>query len=86
MFPIFLQVKMIELIESMDQETFEASFAGELTFTTSLSDQTIVPLKDGCTEAHVQYEGRLHYCRLVKETRMVECREQVSLIILRFNL
>lgn len=68
---------MIELIESMDRETFEASFAGELTYTTSLSDQTIVPLKDGCTDTHVLYDDRQEYCRLVKKARMAECTEQV---------
>ncbi|XP_030844252.1 E3 ubiquitin-protein ligase HECTD3 [Strongylocentrotus purpuratus] len=71
-------VKMIELIESMDRETFEASFAGELTYTTSLSDQTIVPLKDGCTDTHVLYDDRQEYCRLVKKARMAECTEQVE--------
>ncbi|XP_041475804.1 E3 ubiquitin-protein ligase HECTD3-like [Lytechinus variegatus] len=71
-------VKMIELIESMDRETFEASFAGELTYTTSLSDQTIVPLKDGCTDTQVLYDDRNEYCRLVKKARMNECTEQVE--------
>ncbi len=73
------EVKLIDSIETMSKEKFDASFAGALDYSTVLSNGDTVPLL-GTGEKLVTYEQRLEYCRLVKETRMAECNAQLAAI------
>ncbi|XP_033095652.1 E3 ubiquitin-protein ligase HECTD3-like [Anneissia japonica] len=73
-------VKLLELLESIDQETFDESFADDLTFTTMLSNQTVAMLKEDGDKIKVQYEQRMEFCRLVQEKRMNESKQQIAAI------
>ncbi|XP_070563097.1 E3 ubiquitin-protein ligase HECTD3-like isoform X2 [Ptychodera flava] len=74
------EVKLIETIESMDRETFDANFAGELTYTVVLSDHSIIPLVEGGADKCVQYDDRQKYCKEVQGVRMKECKLQTDSI------
>ncbi|XP_077981106.1 E3 ubiquitin-protein ligase HECTD3-like isoform X2 [Glandiceps talaboti] len=74
------EVKLIETIESMDKETFEANFAEELTYTVVLSNHRIIPLIPNGESVHVQYDDRQDYCKRIQETRMRECKQQIDAI------
>lgn len=71
------QVKLLEVMEGMDKETFEFKFGKELTFTTVLSDQQVVELIPGGTGIVVGYEDRTHFIQLVQKARLEESKEQV---------
>jgi len=69
---------MIESMENMDEEAFSAYFGGERTWTTVLSDGTLVPLRPDGIDSLVLHEERLEYALAVQETRMNESKEQVG--------
>lgn len=71
------QVKLLEVMEGMDRETFEFKFGKELTFTTVLSDQQVVELIPGGTGVVVGYEDRSRFIQLVQKARLEESKEQV---------
>ncbi|XP_077190058.1 E3 ubiquitin-protein ligase HECTD3 [Paroedura picta] len=71
-------VKLLEMMEGMDKETFEFKFGNELTYTTVLSDQRMVELIPGGTRTAVRYEDRLDFIRLVQEARLTESKEQIA--------
>lgn len=71
------QVKLLEVMEGMDKETFEFKFGKELTFTTVLSDQQVVELIPGGAGIVVGYEDRSRFIQLVQKTRLEESKEQV---------
>lgn len=71
---------MIENMEIMDEEAFNAYFSDERTWTAVLSDGTVVPLKDDGQDTLVPYAERHEYCRLVQETRLGESDAQVNAI------
>lgn len=71
------QVKLLEVMEGMDKETFEFKFGKELTFTTVLSDQQVVELIPGGAGIIVGYEDRSRFIQLVQKTRLEESKEQV---------
>lgn len=71
------QVKLLEVMEGMDKETFEFKFGKELTFTTVLSDQQVVELIPGGAGIVVGYEDRCRFIQLVQKTRLEESKEQV---------
>ena len=75
----FIQVKLIESIESMDKEGYDAYFSEERVWTTVLSDGSTVPLKPDGADLSVRYEDRLEYCAIVKKLRMTEADKQVCL-------
>ncbi|KAH0502034.1 E3 ubiquitin-protein ligase HECTD3 [Microtus ochrogaster] len=71
-------VKLLEVMEGMDRETFEFKFGKELTFTTVLSDQQVVELIPGGTGVVVGYEDRSRFIQLVQKARLEESKEQVA--------
>ena len=75
------EVKLIDSIETMSRETFEAAFEGALKFTAVLSNGDTVSLQpDGDEERMVTYDNRLEYCKLVKTFRMKENKTQIEAI------
>ena len=76
------EVKFINSIETMSREVFEASFEGALKFTTVLSNGktvSLIPGEDGDKKL-VTFDSRSEYCRLAKESRMNESKEQIKAI------
>ncbi len=73
------EVKLIDSIETMTKEKFDAAFAGALDYSTVLSNGDTVALV-GNGQKLVTYEDRLEYCRLVKEARMAESNAQLAAI------
>ena len=74
------EVKLIDSIETMSREKFDAAFADSLNYTVVLSNGETVPLLANGEEKLVSYDERLEYCRLVKEKRMHESRAQIEVI------
>ncbi|CAN2390345.1 HECT domain containing E3 ubiquitin protein ligase 3, partial [Pristimantis euphronides] len=72
-----LLVKLLEMMELMDKDTFEFKFGGELTYTTVLSDHRMVELVPGGSNISVRYEDRLEFIRMVQKARLEESKEQV---------
>uniref|UniRef100_A0A2K5IVG6 HECT domain-containing protein n=1 Tax=Colobus angolensis palliatus TaxID=336983 RepID=A0A2K5IVG6_COLAP len=72
------QVKLLEVMEGMDKETFEFKFGKELTFTTVLSDQQVVELIPGGAGIVVGYGDRSRFIQLVQKARLEESKEQVA--------
>ena len=72
------QVKLLEAMENMDQETFEFKFGQELVYTTLLSDGQLVDLIPGGSSVVVRYEDRREFIRLVQKSRLEECKPQVQ--------
>lgn len=73
------QVKLLEVMEVMDKDTFEFKFGNELTYTTVLSDQRMVELIPNGSNTVVRYEDRKEFIRLVQKARLEESKEQVML-------
>ncbi|XP_043820262.1 E3 ubiquitin-protein ligase HECTD3 [Dromiciops gliroides] len=71
-------VKLLEVMEVMDRETFEFKFGQELTYTTVLSDQRMVELLPGGASMAVRYEDRGRFIQLVQKARLEESKEQVA--------
>ncbi|XP_053105548.1 E3 ubiquitin-protein ligase HECTD3 isoform X2 [Hemicordylus capensis] len=71
-------VKLLEMMEGMDKETFEFKFGNELTYTTVLSDQRMVDLIPGGSRTVVRYEDRLDFICLVQKARLEESKEQIA--------
>uniref|UniRef100_A0A2K5IVZ8 HECT domain-containing protein n=1 Tax=Colobus angolensis palliatus TaxID=336983 RepID=A0A2K5IVZ8_COLAP len=71
-------VKLLEVMEGMDKETFEFKFGKELTFTTVLSDQQVVELIPGGAGIVVGYGDRSRFIQLVQKARLEESKEQVA--------
>lgn len=71
------QVKLLEVMEMMDKDTFEFKFGNELTYTTVLSDQRMVELIPNGSNTVVKYEDRKEFIRLVRKARLEESKEQV---------
>ncbi len=70
---------MIENMEHMSEEEFNAYFADSRTWTTvASSGETIELRSDMSTEDTVSYVERMQYAKLVQETRMNEFNKQVS--------
>ena len=74
------EVKLIDSIETMNREKFDAAFAGALNYTTVLSNGETVSLIPNGGERLVTYEDRLDYCKYVKEKRMKEAKAQIDAI------
>ena len=69
-------------MEQMDEEEFDAYFADSRTWTTTLSCGTTVNLKPEInSDITVSYNDRLEYAKLVQQTRMNECNEQVRSLL-----
>ncbi|XP_044157622.1 E3 ubiquitin-protein ligase HECTD3 [Bufo gargarizans] len=73
-----LLVKLLEMMEVMDKDTFEFKFGGELTYTTVLSDQRMVELVPGGSNISVRYEDRQEFIRMVQKARLEESKEQIE--------
>lgn len=71
-------MRLLESMATMDEEAFVAFFGDERTWTCRLSNGAVVPLKPDGADTVVVHSDRAEYCRLVQETRMNECKEQVS--------
>lgn len=74
------QVKLLESLESIDKDSFNTKFGGVLTFTTVLSDNTLVNLVPGGADRYVEYEERTEYIKLVRSCRMCEGKTQIEAI------
>lgn len=74
------QVKLLESLETIDKESFNVKFGGVLTYTTVLSDNTLVNLVPGGADKFVDYEDRTEYIRLVRNCRMGEGKLQIEAI------
>ncbi|NXD14182.1 HECD3 ligase, partial [Nothocercus nigrocapillus] len=70
-------VKLLEVMEVMDKDTFEFKFGNELTYTTVLSDQRVVELIPNGSSTVVRYEDRKEFIRLVQKARLEESKEQI---------
>ncbi|KAM4641143.1 E3 ubiquitin-protein ligase HECTD3 isoform 2-T3 [Discoglossus pictus] len=73
-----LLVKLLEMMELMDKETFEFKFEGELTYTTVLSDQKMIDLVPGGSNISVRYEDRVEFIQMVQRARLEESKEQIA--------
>ncbi|KAM4722366.1 E3 ubiquitin-protein ligase HECTD3 [Rhinophrynus dorsalis] len=73
-----LLVKLLEMMELMDKDTFEFKFGGELTYTTVLSDQKMVELVPGGSNISVLYEDRVEFIKMVQRARLEESKEQIG--------
>lgn len=74
------QVKLIEILDSMEESEFNVKIAGKRTWSTFLSDGTVIQLKisaDG-TSPELSYIDRGDYCQAVKKIRMAESDLQVN--------
>uniref|UniRef100_A0A4W3I874 HECT domain containing 3 n=1 Tax=Callorhinchus milii TaxID=7868 RepID=A0A4W3I874_CALMI len=71
-------VKLLEAMETMDKETYEFKFGNELTYTTVLSDHSVVDLIPDGSNAIVQYEDRKEFIRLVQKVRLEESKDQIQ--------
>ncbi|XP_028902461.1 E3 ubiquitin-protein ligase HECTD3 [Ornithorhynchus anatinus] len=71
-------VKLLEVMEVMDRDTFDFKFGKELTYTTVLSDQRVVELQPGGAGLAVRYEDRFRFSRLVQKARLEESKDQVA--------
>uniref|UniRef100_A0A7M4FJC7 HECT domain E3 ubiquitin protein ligase 3 n=1 Tax=Crocodylus porosus TaxID=8502 RepID=A0A7M4FJC7_CROPO len=71
-------VKLLEVMEMMDKDTFEFKFGNELTYTTVLSDQRMVELIPSGSNTVVKYEDRKEFIRLVRKARLEESKEQIA--------
>lgn len=71
------KVKLLEVMEVMDKDTFEFKFGNELTYTTVLSDQRMVELIPNGSNTAVRYEDRKEFIRLVQKARLEESKEQI---------
>ncbi|XP_010008691.1 PREDICTED: E3 ubiquitin-protein ligase HECTD3-like, partial [Nestor notabilis] len=69
-------VKLLEMMEGMDRDTFEFMFGKELTYTVVLSDQHVVELIPNGSNTVVRYEDRKEFIRLVQKARLEESKEQ----------
>jgi len=70
--------KALQFVMDCDDEgLFEDSLADE-TFTTRLSDGSLVDLMDGGSRVPLTYEQREVYCKLVQEARLREGERQIS--------
>ncbi|XP_074642491.1 E3 ubiquitin-protein ligase HECTD3-like [Tubulanus polymorphus] len=74
------EVKLIESMIMMDEETFVAHFGDYLMWCTVLSDGTTVELKPNGANIPVLYDERNEFCRQVQKLRMTEADEQVNAI------
>lgn len=74
------QVKLLESLETMDKESFDTKFGGVLTYTTVLSDNTLINLVPGGADKFVDYEERTEYIQLVRNCRMGEGKQQIEAI------
>ena len=77
LFCVSLQVKLLEAMEVMDQETFDFKFGEELVYTTLLSDGRLVELLPGGSNQVVRYQDRREFIHLVQKARLEESRHQV---------
>lgn len=76
-------MKLIENLDGMDEMDFGAYFgSGGRTWSCTLSDGTVVPLKPDGENIPVLFEERHEYGQAVIETRMQESSDQVC----SFNL
>lgn len=73
----FVQVNLLDVMENMDEETFEFRFGEELVYTTLLSDGQMVELIPGGSNVAVHYEDRSEFIRLVQKARLEESKKQV---------
>ncbi|XP_030061835.1 E3 ubiquitin-protein ligase HECTD3 [Microcaecilia unicolor] len=73
-------VKLLEVMEVMDKDTFEFKFGNELTYTTVLSDQRLVELIPNGSSTIVRYEDRKEFIHLVQKARLEESKEQIAAI------
>jgi len=71
-------VETLKLIESFDEETFEATI--NQTFTTELSDKSVVELKENGANIRVTYADRHEYVALALAARLSEHKQQIEAI------
>ncbi|XP_072366834.1 E3 ubiquitin-protein ligase HECTD3 [Scyliorhinus torazame] len=71
-------VKLLEAMETMDKEIFEFKFGNELTYTTVLSDHSVVDLKPDGSNTVVQYEDRKEFIKLVQKAKLEENKDQIQ--------
>lgn len=71
------QVKLVNNLRVVDEETFQANFAGQLTYVTALSGDSLVELVETGVTVEVNFDERIEYCKLVETTRMSESKKQV---------
>lgn len=74
MFPA--QVKLLNSLDSLDEESFAVHFS-ERMWTVTLSNGTVAELVPDEGNKPLFYEDRLRYGKLAKEHRMAECDNQV---------
>ena len=78
--PTLGQVKIIDSLETMSEETFGIHFS-ERTWSATLTDGTSVDLKAEGASCPVPYGERMEYAELFKKARMDEFTEQVGITI-----
>ena len=68
---------MMDSMENMDEEQFNAFFGNERSWTCVLSNGKTVPLKTNGADIHVTYDERKEYSSKVQQVRMTESDKQV---------
>lgn len=74
------EVKLMENVESMDQEAFLSYFGDERTFVCTLCNGNTEPVTQGGEKKLLTYDNRLEYVQCVKDIRMSEFNKQVDAI------
>lgn len=77
-----LQVRMLDHVTTMDEQTFSAHFVEQQrTWSVSLSNKRSVPLKPDGDDIVLEYDDRHEYCELVQRMRMSEFDRQVEALL-----
>ncbi|PIK42263.1 putative E3 ubiquitin-protein ligase HECTD3 [Apostichopus japonicus] len=71
-------VKLVNNLRVVDEETFQANFAGQLTYVTALSGDSLVELVETGATVEVNFDERIEYCKMVETTRMSESKKQIE--------
>ena len=72
------QVKFLDGVEKASLDEYEATYAGELKWSCTLSNGQLHQLRTDGESQTVSYDERLDYCQLVKQTRLAEFDKQVK--------
>jgi len=72
------EVKMVENMAHMDEDSFDAYFSGERMWATVLSDGSLVQLRPDGVDVPVHYEERIDYALAVQHERMKEMDQQIA--------
>ncbi|XP_014679289.1 PREDICTED: E3 ubiquitin-protein ligase HECTD3-like, partial [Priapulus caudatus] len=74
------EVKLVDNIETMDQESFTSYFGDEHKFACTACDGSAQEVKHGGADIQLTYENRFEYVKLLKQTKLQEFDKQLEAI------